>query len=274
MKHQLILFLLTVIFSLGFVSCENNNDEDVYVPIKSVKAIASTSLNKRADWNFYVNENIYKSTVNGRTIHASIKSEKETTYFIVDSDGKVSLSTLSNMTTVWMLFASPKYNLLKKNSVATSELLDQSTSDKQMLVDALSVNHPSYVTPHIENVKLEHSHSLINYTIEGLPVDAKVRLMSNSVEISPLVVDEVYSAILINPHLASVQVQVGDEVHEISLATALSNFTVGVRGIKDVHYSLVFRYTAEAEDDKKLIVEDLTSQKWSEEELSKGKVFY
>lgn len=273
MRHQFIPYILSLMLLCGLASCDETLKEDLYIPIKSVRATASVDLSNRADWKLYVNDKPYKTVAKGRMIVAQPKSEKEVAYFVIYAKEDKS----SNVNTV-MSFLSPHYDF-KNLSLAFSdiqkgrvspEVLDQSSADKMDSADVLSVTRKGIATPHLENVKLEHRHSLIDYTFDGLPQDAKVKLLSVNFEVKPQTVENTYLAVLQYPQLAFIEVETAGKVYTVSLNDYFRKLSVEKRQPHDMHYTFVVNFdtTEGVDEDELLTLKNIEATKWSKEDLA------
>lgn len=273
MKKLLISFLLSMLLLLGLVGCEETLKEDLYIPIKSVRATSPMPLDDRTDWKFYVNDIEYKRTVKGRVIHAQPQSTDKVAYFVIKvGDDKSSIAKTQ------MTLISPKYDALLKsqlvdrvaNAEQPTEILDQSTRLKMMTADVLTVVRKGIATPHIEHVTLEHRHNLIEYHLIDFPKDAKVKLMSKQFEVKPFDWTRGTVSIFQYPQYISFEVEADGKTYTLNLEDYLRKLPVEKRFYKDMHYlfDLKFDGSQGVSDQDVLSVENLEAVKWSIEELS------
>lgn len=270
--NNIYVSLFVLVSLLGFSSCESLVKEDIYVAIKSVQATAAVPVHERGDWHFYVNEKEYNYVINGRILHAQVKPDGEPAYYVIY--GSETLDSVPDITpgSINLVFASSDYPFpIREFNVSTehedldfAEVLDQSTKEKIMDVDALSAKYSGMLSPYIDNVKLTHRHNLMTYSLEGFPDDAKIQLLVSGKEVKPFVDEGLYSAVLVNPQRAILRVSVGDESLEVSMKEAIKALPVESRVSKDMCYHLVLKCDETATDgEKKLTVSSIEGSKWS-----------
>lgn len=255
---------------LAFASCENLPEEDIQVAIKSVKGTASISLDDRTDWSLLVNENEYKTYVKGRTIHATPRTDGDPTYYTVyGSHTKDSLPNIKQGS-LRLLFAAPSYPFKDKVTIddivdetnyesTVGEVYDQSSYEKMITVDALMGAYTNWLSPYIENVKLEHRHNRLNFSIEGLPQGGKMRLMCKDKEIIPFVHEGISSAVLIYTKGTDLEVEANGKIIKLPMSQVVKQATPDKRVSKDIIYQLLLQYDAESEQ----VDYELTAEKWS-----------
>lgn len=269
---KIYVSLLVLASLLGLSSCEGLEKEDIYVAIKSLQATAAVPIHERADWHFYINETEYNYVINGRILHAQVKPDGDAAYYVIY--GSQTLDSLPNIGpgSINLVFASSDYPFpIKEFNTSESgtekgfsEVLDQSTKEKIMAVDALSMRYSGMLSPYIDNVKLAHRHNLMTYSLEGFPADAKIELLTSGKEVKPFVDEGVYSAVLVNPQRAILRASVGDESLQIFMAEAIKALPAEFRLSKDMCYHLVLKCDETAtEGEKKLTVSSIEGRKWS-----------
>lgn len=259
---------------LAFVSCENLPEEDIQVAIKSVKGTATISLDERADWSLLVNENEYETHVKGRTIHAIPRADGLPTYYTIY--GSHTMDSMPNLKpgSLRLLFAAPNYPFKDKltvdeivdeqnHSAKVIEVYDQSTYDKMIAVDALVGVYTNWLSPYIENVKLEHRHNRLNFSIEGLPADGKMRLMCKDKQIQPYVNEGVSSAILVYTKGTDIEVEVAGKVIQLPMLEVVKKVSPDKRVSKNIIYQLLLKYNANAQPHEKVLDFEIAADKWS-----------
>ena len=183
MKIKTNLIYFTLIASLFFVtSCgDDDNDEIINkgVPINSIEASSTTSLEGRNDWVFNLGSTVnYKFEIDGKALKATPDSEIQ--YFKEKcKEGEVYMNGL--MPSLSVYFQPKDYYTTILDTRTSVEprypnIINQETKEGLIYADILRGGYKGVVSKDIRDLKLVHENSLLDIELVNLPTGYKMEI--------------------------------------------------------------------------------------------------
>lgn len=269
MKKRNALYLALVIcISIGFVSCNDDDNKTEEVKGVALQTIQATTpvmyLTERTGWNLKIgymdNSSIeYDFILKDYTLTAT--APKGDPYYFDNTLKEGDKIHPANRVSIRFVSPDYYYTKTKETGPVPPRIQDQSTQEKFTNADLLACEYQDIVSKDIKDVVLTHDNAVVDFIVEGLPVGAKVVVYQPFVrEITPLtLVNSIgrlhYQAIILSGYATAVGIIVGEDYYTAYLTDT------DIKAVRNTRYT----FNVSFDDETKVVaIKDLTSDEWGQ----------